>query len=339
MHLGAATASRKEVNPRGTSQAGVFWTRFCKQRGSLIVLTVLALMLAGTIVVPMISPFEALHRGNDPNMWRIPINPNPDMWHAPVATYDPSTGLTYWLGTDFLGRDLLTRLFLGGRITLLVALGAAIAATALGILIGGIAGFYGGWIDTVFMRFTDFVLAWPLFALYILSIQFLKGGVPSLELQTNVAITLSSVGVGYVLFSWMGVARLVRSNFLSLRSQPFVEATRALGASNFRIIFKHLLPNCTAAILVSFTLIVGDFILWEAILAYFGQGVSDPPAVTLGTLFASSTEYIWFVRQANPFEEIRFFLFLFPCIMILITVLALTYLADALRNAMDPTHV
>jgi len=298
-------------------------------------------MIAGVIVVPILSPFQTGSVASDYSSWRIPVSGNPDMWFAPAATTDPDTGLTHWLGTDRFGRDEMTRLFLGGRVTLASALIATVLTTTLGVLVGLVAGFYGGWVDTVFMRFTDFVLAWPLIPAYIIFISFMRNLIfvgasfdSYTELVRNLLVMLGIVIGGFVLFSWMGVARLVRGTVLTLRTQPFIEATRALGAGNSRIIFKHLLPNALSPILVAATVMVGEFILWEAALAYFGQGIPEPPAASWGNMLASAQSHIAFVIHPNPFEEIRFYIFLLPCLMVLITVLAINFIADALRAAL-----
>jgi peptide/nickel transport system permease protein len=305
----------------------------------LVGLVILALLVVGVILIPIISPFQKHVATSNMDLWMVPLNPNPDLWFAPAGTTDPETGFTSWLGTDKLGRDEFTRLFLGGRLTLFGALIATIAATLLGTLIGLIAGFFAGWVDTIFMRFTDFVLAWPLLPAFIVAIQFLKGKLPRNELSNNTTLVLTIVIAAFVLFSWMGMARLVRGSVLVLRRQPFVEATRALGAGNLRIIFKHLLPNSFAPIIVAATLMLADFVLWEAVLAFIGQGITEPPAPTWGNMLADAQSLIWYVDRANPFEEIRFFLFIFPCLMIMITVLSLTYIADALRSALAPTQM
>lgn len=327
----------------GTTQLGAVWARFRKRRMGVIGLFVLGLLIAGVILVPAFSPFEATSIASDYNSWLTPMNPNPDLWHAPMGSVDSATGRTYWLGTDKLGRDVLTRLFLAGRVTLLVALVSAVVTTLLGVVVGAVAGFYGGWVDTLFMRLTDFALAWPVLPVYLLAIKFFRESIAELrnprDLAGSVPLILLTVILPFVLFSWMGVARLIRGNILTLRSMAFIEATRALGAGNRRIIFKHLLPNSLAPILVAFTLIVGDFIIWEAVLAYFGQGIREPPAISWGNLLASAQSHIWFVTQPNPFEQIRFYLFLFPCVFILLTVLSINYIADALRSALDPTEV
>ncbi|HKP51832.1 MAG TPA: ABC transporter permease [Chloroflexia bacterium] len=315
------------------------WRRFRRRRMGLVGLIIMALVVTSVIVVPMISPFQQNVATSSVDLWMVPLNPNPDMWFAPVGAVDPATGFTAWLGTDKIGRDEFTRIFLGGRLTLFSAALAAIITTVLGTIIGLVAGYFGGWIDLIFMRFTDFVLAWPLLPAFIVAIQLMKRGLARNELANNTTLVLVIVISSFVIFSWMGVARLVRGSVLVLRRQPFVEAAKALGAGSNRIIFKHLLPNAIAPIIVAATLMVAEFVLWEALLAFIGQGITEPPAPTWGNMLADSQSLISYVTRANPFEEIRFFLFLFPCLMIMITVLAINYIADALRSALAPTQI
>jgi len=318
-----------------TTQIRAIWRRFRKQHGGIVGLVVLALMLVGIIVVPIVSPLPAVSIITEYGGWRTPVNPNPDLWFAPAATTDPATGLTYWFGTDMLGRDVLTRLFVGGRTTLPIALIGAILTTMLGIVIGLIAGYLGGWVDTIIMRVTDFVLAWPLIPAYVLFFTFVVGGASPSEFYHNPLPLLTNVVLTFLIFTWMGVARLVRISVLSLRQQQFIEATWALGASNARIIHKHVLPNVMAPILVAGTLMVSDFILFEALLAFFGEGISEPPFPSWGTLLAYGQSQIWAIATPNPFENIRFYFFLLPALMILMTVLSINAVADALRNAMS----
>lgn len=344
----SATSARSEEGSspdyRGTTQIGAIWRRFRRQRGGLIGLAVLALMAASCIVVPIVSPFAstAVVARVGPLALQFPANPDPDMWFAPAATTDPATGLTYWLGTNKLGEDVLTRLFIGGRVTLPMALIAAVLTTLLGSIIGLISGYYGGWVDTAIMRVTDFVLAWPLIPAFVMFYNVILGILPKLptgDLDADNPLPLfTGIIVTFVLFSWMGVARLVRISVLGVRSQQFIEATRALGASDARIIFKHIPPNVLTPILVVGTIIVGDFILYEALLSFFGLGIVEPPGPSWGSLLASGQSQIYAITDPNPFKDIHFYLFFFPCLLILITVLSINAIADALRKAMAITQ-
>lgn len=303
------------------------WKNFRSHKTGMAGLIVLILIILAVIIIPAISPF-------DPH-WAYPIDR-----FAPAGTVNTQTGQVHWLGTDWLGRDELVRLAVGGRISLLVALLATFLILIVGTLVGVAAGYYGGWVDFVLMRFTDFMLALPLLPMYLFALRALRQAPVLRPLwvddKTNATLTLVAVAGVFTLFSWMGLARLVRASVLSLRSQNFVEAARALGASNRRIIVRHLLPNSIAPIVVSATFAAGDFLIIEAVLAYFGQGVTDRPFPSWGNLLAPVQAMAFNLTNINPFEDIRGWLFLFPTLMILITVLCINYIGDALRSAFDP---
>lgn len=310
-----------------TGQAGVVWQRFRKQRTGLLGLIVLLLMILGVIIIPIISPFDA-------------HGISPTSRFAPMGAPDAYNGQTHWLGADYLGRDELVRLFTGGRVSLLIALAATVFIVLIGTIVGAAAGYYGGLVDTALMRFTDFMLAIPLLPMYLFAMRLLREA-PALKPlwfddKVNALLTLAAVAGVFTVFGWMALARLVRGSVLTLRSLDFIEATRALGASNRRIIFKHLLPNTVAPIVVAATFAVGDFIILEAVLAYFQQGVTDRPFPSWGNMLPPVQGLAFNLTNINPFEDIRGWLFLFPSILILITVLSINYIGDALRNALDP---
>jgi peptide/nickel transport system permease protein len=221
-------------------------------------------------------------------------------------------GLEHPLGTDQLGRDNLTRILYGARVSLSVGLVSALISTFLGTLIGALAGFFGGLVDSVLMRLTDVVLSVPILPLVIALSGFLR---PSLWVLVAII-----GGLG-----WMGTARLVRGQFLSLRNAEYVEATRALGGSNLRIMFRHMLPNALGPIVVSTTLAVGSAIILESALSFFGLGV-QPPTPTWGNLLNGSSDWL----ETAPW------LAAFPGLFILITVLSVNFLGDGLRDALDP---
>jgi peptide/nickel transport system permease protein len=218
----------------------------------------------------------------------------------------------HWLGTDELGRDALTRLIYGGRVSLAVGLASALIATFLGTLIGALSGYYRRWIDIVLMRFTDVMLSIPALPLVLLLSGLLRPTVPLL-----VAI------VGGLI--WMGTARLVRSQFLALREREFVEAARALGARGPRVMFRHILPNAIGPITVSATLAVGSSIMLESALSFLGFGV-QPPVPTWGNL----------LNAASPWLSTAPWLAIPPGLCIFCTVLAVNFLGDGLRDAMEP---
>jgi peptide/nickel transport system permease protein len=210
----------------------------------------------------------------------------------------------------------------------------------IGSLLGGVAGFYGEWIDSLLMRFTDFLLALPLLPLFLFALRFLRE-TPALQpmwqsQESNTFITITAIAGVFTLFGWMGLARLVRGSVLSLRTQTYIEAARALGVSNRRIIFRHLLPNTVAPILVAATFAVADFIILEAVLAYFNQGINDPPLPSWGNMIVSTQSLAFGLTELNPFVNVRGWLFLLPGFMVVAAVLSINYIGDALRSALDP---
>jgi peptide/nickel transport system permease protein len=223
-----------------------------------------------------------------------------------------SPGGDHLLGTDDLGRDVLLRMLYGARISLLVGFVAVGISTLLGILVGALAGFYGGWVDAVVMRFVDIMLCFPTFFLILAVIAFLN---PSIW---NIMIVIG-------ITSWMGVARLVRAEFLSLREREFVLAARAVGVSDLRLIFRHMLPNALSPVLVSATLGVAGAILTESALSFLGIGV-QPPTPSWGNMLIAGKQtlgYAWWLS-------------VFPGLAILVTVLGYNLLGEGVRDALDP---
>jgi peptide/nickel transport system permease protein len=241
---------------------------------------------------------------------------------APVSGRDPgaidialrlqSPSFAYPLGTDDLGRDVLARILYGARISLLVGFIAVGISTFIGILLGALAGFYGRWVDSLIMRFVDIMLCFPSFFLILAVIAFLE---PSIW---NIMIIIG-------LTSWMGVARLVRAEFLSLRERDFVLAARALGARDARIIFRHILPNAISPVLVSATLGIAGAILTESALSFLGIGV-QPPTPSWGNMLIAGKQTL----------GTAWWLSVFPGLAILFTVLGYNLLGEGIRDAMDP---
>ena len=256
--------------------------------GFIIILSVLILAL----LAPIIAPYDA----NDINVKAILLGPSQ----------------AHWMGTDGLGRDVLSRMLHGGRISLLVGLVAVGISTAIGIVLGALAGYYRGWVDTLIMRLVDVMLSIPSFFLILAVIAFLT---PSI---INIMIVIG-------LTSWMSVTRLVRAEFLSLSNREFVLASRTLGAKDCRLIFTHLLPNSLTPIIVSAVLGVAGAVLMESGLSFLGLGVQAPQA-SWGNILTDGREYIQFA----------WWLSLFPGLAILLTVLGYNLLGEGLRDALDP---
>ncbi|RLD20801.1 MAG: peptide ABC transporter permease [Caldiserica bacterium] len=218
----------------------------------------------------------------------------------------------YLLGTDSMGHDLFTRLMYGGRISLIVGFSAAIIPAIFGIIVGAVAGYYGGLADNILMRITDAFLSVPAFPIYMALAKLMGQGV------LNIILVFSFLG-------WMTNARIVRGMYLSLKENEYTEAAKAIGVSNARIIFRHLLPNTMAPILVSMTLTVGGAILSEAGLSFLGLGV-PPSTPTWGNMLTNSQQDIFLAPR----------LVIWPGIMIFLTVLSFNFIGDGLRDALDP---
>jgi peptide/nickel transport system permease protein len=215
-------------------------------------------------------------------------------------------------GTDTVGRDILARTVQGGRISLTIGVSVAVLEIVLGIIIGAAAGYFGGSIDNMLMRFTEAMLIIPSLFLLIVMARIVGGSVPFIIII--IALT-----------SWMYVARIVRAEFLSLKQNEFVLAARSIGTPTSQIIFRHILPNCIAPIVVAATLAVAGAILAEAYISFLGLGV-QPPTATWGNMLDGSYNYI----ETAPW------LWIFPGLLILLTVLSINFLGDGLRDALDP---
>ena len=239
-----------------------------------------------------------------------------------LAPYDPSAidlekvlmppSGDHWLGTDPLGRDVLSRMIWGARISLKVGFVATGIAILIGAVLGAVAGYYGGWTDAVIMRFVDIMLCFPAFFLILAVIAILE---PSIW---NIMLIIGVTG-------WMGITRLVRADFISLKERDFVLAARVIGASDLRIIFVHILPNAMASVLVTATLGVAGAILTESALSFLGIGV-QPPTPSWGNILTAGKDNI----------DIAWWLSLYPGLAILVTVLGYNLLGEGLRDALDP---
>ncbi len=275
-----------------------FWPmllqRFLRHKLAVAGLITLLILTAIALLAPYLAPFKF------------------DEQDLAIIGQPQAPSRIHPMGTDQLGRDALTRVMYGARISLMVGVFSALLSSGLGTLIGSLAGYFRGWVDNVLMRFTDVVLCIPLLPLVIL----LSG-----ILRPSVFLLIGIVGG----LSWMGTARLVRGQFLSLREREFVEASRALGGSDNRIMFRHILPNALGPIIVSTTLSIGGAIMLESALSFLGLGV-QPPTPTWGNL----------LNYASPWLSGAPWLALFPGLLILITVLSVNFLGDGLRDAFDP---
>jgi peptide/nickel transport system permease protein/oligopeptide transport system permease protein len=247
--------------------------------------------------------------------------------------YSRPPNFRHWFGTDVLGRDLLTRVFYGARISLLVGMVGAGVSLVIGVLWGAIAGYTGGRWDELMMRVVDILYSLPSIIFVIVLITTLESLFKtwlsrnfSPELAGLARVLFLFAGLGAV--SWLTMARIVRGQVLTLKTRSFIEASRALGASETRIILKHILPNLLGIILVYVTLTVPSIILYESFLSYLGLGI-QPPQASLGSLIAEGA------AQINPLR-IYWWMIVFPAGFLALTLLALNFAGDGLRDAFDP---
>lgn len=229
-------------------------------------------------------------------------------------------------GTDVIGRDIFARTVYGGQISLLIGISAALFEVLLGALVGAVAAYYGGWVDSLLMRLTEAMLNIPSLFLLIIGARFFGQDLPSFnffgrELTGSVVVIIVVIGIT----SWMVLARIVRANILSLREREYISASRALGASDLRIILIHLLPNTLAPLIVSATLGVANAIISEAYVSFLGMGVQGATA-TWGNMLDGAYRYL----ESAPW------LWFFPGTLILLTVLGINFVGDGLRDALDP---
>lgn len=285
------------------NMAAMIWRRFRRHPGAIVGAIVLAIIILSTILVPL-SPY-------DPETSDLKSRLEPPSWEHPF-------------GTDPLGRDMLTRILYGGRISLTVGLMVVMITLSIGVPVGSIAGYFGGWIDNLLMRIIDATLALPSLLVLILLGAILRE-VKVEFIEKNTVITIA-VAIG--ILSWMTVARLVRAIFLALRDMEYVQAARALGASNARIIMQEILPNGVGPIIVESTLGIGWAIMEESGLSFLGFGIR-PPTPSWGNLLSNAQEHL----TQQPWLAI------FPGLMIFLTIISVNYIGDGLRDALDPHKV
>ncbi|MBP8697158.1 MAG: ABC transporter permease [Syntrophobacterales bacterium] len=269
-----------------------FWYRFSKNHLAVAGSAVVVLLFALSILAPWISPYD------------------PAAIDLKNILQPPSA--QHWFGTDQLGRDVLSRMIWGAQISLKVGFVSTGIAIFIGTILGAVAGYYGRWVDAVIMRFVDIMLCFPTFFLILAVIAFLE---PSIW---NIMIIIGATG-------WMGITRLVRADVISLKERDFVQAARVIGASDARIIFIHVLPNCMASVLVAATLGVAGAILTESALSFLGIGV-QPPTPSWGNILTAGKDNI----------DIAWWLSLYPGLAILVTVLGYNMLGEGIRDSLDP---
>ena len=280
------------------------WRSYRRHKPAMIGTTIILIFALAAIFAPYISPWD-------------PVKTNLDAMLQPPSA-------EHIMGTDELGRDLLTRILYGGRVSLSIGVMAMALAVVVGAIVGGVAGFYGGWVDNVLMRFTDMMLAFPsLFILIILSLALRD--IPIEALRGTAFASVFSIVLVIAVLAWMRVARLVRASFLSLKEKEFIEAARCCGVPNWRIMVRHLLPNAMSPIIVAATFRVATSIITESGLSYLGFGV-QPPTPTWGNMLKNAQTQM----TRAPWTAI------FPGLMIFIAVIAINFVGDGLRDALDP---
>jgi peptide/nickel transport system permease protein len=232
-----------------------------------------------------------------------------------------STGQLFLLGTDRFGRDLLTRILVGGGISLSIGFVVVLISFAIGILLGGISGYYGGPVDTAIQRSVEIAMALPRLALLLALASLLPPDLPAMSRFWGFALLMGLVG-------WAPLARVVRGQFLALREEGFVQAAHALGFNDFRVIFRHIVPNTLSYLIVSATLTLPSVILLESILSYFGFGLQEP-LVSWGLLMGDLQQNFQFQIQFHPWLVL-------PGFFIFLSVLTINYIGDGIRDAIDP---
>jgi peptide/nickel transport system permease protein len=282
------TPAVKPVLPRNRA-----WARFKQNKLAVISLFV----MAAIILLALFAPLIATHDPAEQDLLNRLKPPSAD----------------HWFGTDDLGRDLFSRVLYGSRVSLSVGIFSVVFNVAIGVAVGALAGYYGGKLDSILMRFVDVMLAFPQLFLLITVVTILK---PS----------LFNIIVVFVLFGWMGKARLLRGQIMSLKNREFVDAARTMGMSDFRIIFVHILPNAIAPVIVSATLQMGSMILTESSLSFLGLGI-QPPHATWGNLLQSAQSLTIMLKA--PWYP------LIPGFMIFLTIMCFNFIGDGLRSALD----
>jgi peptide/nickel transport system permease protein len=284
------------------------WRRFRKHRMALLggigSILLLIFIIGGSIIVPETKANEA------------------DL----VKRLAPPSS-EHWFGTDSVGRDVFNRIIYGGQISLFIGLLAVVMEITFGTLIGGLAAFYGGWVDSVLMRFTEAMIAIPSLFLLIVLAKFIGRHVG----QVNILGRTFSGSIGIVILvigltSWMGLARIIRANVLSLKELDYISASKALGSTDARIFFSHLIPNTLGPIIVSATLGLASAILTEAYVSFLGLGVQQPTA-TWGNMMQQAQSFL--IRGA-------WWMWVFPSLFIVFIILCINLMGDGLRDAFDP---
>jgi peptide/nickel transport system permease protein len=290
-----------EVNLESLSQFQLAWRKFRKHRLALVGLGMITALILIALIGPILLPYS------------FNTIPQPE-----VYVYEGrGPSLSHWFGeTGGLQRDVLTLVVNGARTSLFIGFSSMFIGVVIGTMVGSIAGYVGGFVDNLLMRIVDVMLSLPILFVILVFARYFGGG------RGSPLLIILIFGI----FSWMGISRLVRSLFLSIREREFVEAARAVGVRDRRIIFRHILPNAFSPIVVAASLIVAGNIIGEAFISFLGFGV-DPTSPTWGNILSNSLTFIPVGNWWWPF---------FPGFAIILTVLAVNFVGDGLRDAFDP---
>ena len=325
MTAGEQDAAAAEVAMDAQQDGRSLWSdafrRLRKNRAAVASAVILTAMILACVLVPWLSHWDYARANLD-------LGPTPPSW-------------AHWMGTDFHGRDLMARVFFGGRISFAVGIVATLVSFAIGVTWGGVAGYFGKALDAVMMRFVDVMYTFPfLIVVILLRVYFANQGGPLHRAYVGVlglfvddandpsyypVFQIVFVFAALGLFSWLTMARIVRGQVIALREQPFVEAARSIGVGHGGIIFRHLLPNALGPIIVYTTLTVPQIMLTEAFLSFLGLGTEEPLS-SWGLLAKSGAETM----------DLYWWLLLFPALMLAVTLFCFNFLGDGLRDALDP---
>ncbi len=301
---GSAEIVGKKYQER--SMRSMIWRNFRRHHMAMVGMIVLSLMIFGVVSVSWLSPYD------------------PEKSSMRERRLPPS--IEHPMGTDTLGRDMLTRILYGGRISLSIGLLATALGVTIGTLLGSLSGYHGGVVDNLLMRITDLFISLPrIFMLIIMALLMRSLQVPIFTAYGGVGGIVLILGI----LSWTGVARLVRGQFLGLKETEYVDAARTLGIGNMRIVFRHVLPNASTPIIVAATLLVAGSIISESGLSFLGFGV-QPPTPTWGNMLNAAQDEM---RKGN------WWMAFFPGLMIFLTVISINYIGDGLRDALDPRKI
>jgi peptide/nickel transport system permease protein len=320
-----AVAGDEIQHVRSESQWGIVWRRLRKHRLAMVSLGLLAVLIILSVLAPYIAPFPR----DEPNLSTRFVTP---------FTTD-SEGNFRLLGTDHLGRDYLTRLLYASRVSLGTAFFSTILASLIGVSLGMLAGYFGGWVDTIISRTLEVVATFPILPLLLIAVSILAGSAQTLPIPDFATRTVAFlfavserearlvlvVNLILALFGWTATARLMRGMVLSVRENIYIESSRALGASNRRILGKHIFPNSLPPMIVDFTLAVNATLVAESALSFLGFGITDPTP-TWGNMLAYAQSYMF----QHPWMP------LVPALPILIASIAINFIGDGLRDALDP---